>query len=118
MGIHITSGRLAALALTTTLSILGAAGTASAATRPGGCGAGFDIGPVTIDQAVALPRSQEAIADGLTSESAARAVYAGIDANGNGVICAKLPHGFEVGSRPFGEYLYNFVDDDAAGRAA
>ena len=116
MGIHITSGRLASLAVVPTLCFAVATGSAAAATPQNGCGAGFDLGPVTMDGAVALPRTQAAIAAGLISESDARAAYAGFDANGNGVICAQLPHGFEVSSRPFGQYFYNFVDDNAATR--
>jgi hypothetical protein len=116
MSIRFTSGRVAALAVGSTLILAAASGTASAATPPAGCGAGFDLGPLTIDQAVALPRTQAAIADGLTTQGDVRAGYAGLDRNGNGVICVKLPHGFEVSSRPFGQYFYNFADDNAANR--
>jgi hypothetical protein len=116
MSFHMKSGRLASLAVGSSLCLAVTTGSAAAATPSGGCGTGFDLGPVTIDEAVALPRTQAAIAAGLISESDARAGYAGFDANGNGVICAQLPHGFEVSSRPFGQYFYNFVDDNAASR--
>ena len=114
MGIRMTSGRLAAAAVGSTLCLATTGASASADKQLNGCGAGFDLGALTINQAVALPRTQAAIADGLTTESDVRAGYAGLDANGNGVICAQLPHGFKVSSRPFGQYFYNFVDDNAA----
>ena len=114
MGIH-TAGRLAPLAIASTLLVSTmAVGGAAAETTRGGCGVGFDIGAITIDEAVALERTQAAIDDGLIAESQIRASYVGIDADDNGVICAQLPHGFEVGSRPYGQYFYNFVDDNAA----
>ena len=116
MGFHMKAGRLASLAVGAAVCLAVTTGPAAAATPLDGCGAGFDLGPVTIDGAVALPRTQAAIAEGLISESDLRAGYAGFDANGNGVICAQLPHGFEVSSRPFGQYFYNFVDDNAASR--
>jgi hypothetical protein len=98
-------------------ALLGATGSVPAAhaDKPRNtCPPGFNIGPVTIDQAVALPRSQAALAAGLITEDELRSVYAGFDRNQNGTICAQLSHGFEVTNRPMGEFFYNFVDDNAS----
>ena len=79
-----------------------------------GCPPGFNLGPVTIEEAVALPRSQAAVNAGLITEEQLRFSYVGFDRNQNGTICTQLSHGFEVNNRPFGEFFYNFADDNAS----
>ena len=74
----------------------------------------FNLGPLTIDEAVTLPRSQAAVNAGLITEEQLRFSYAGFDRNQNGTVCAQLSHGFEVNNRPFGEFFYNFADDNAS----
>jgi hypothetical protein len=99
-------------------ALLATAGSVPAAHAQGkpnnGCPPGFNLGPVTIDQAVALPRSQAAMNAGLITEDQLRFSYTGFDRNQNSTICAQLSHGFEVNSRPFGEFFYNFADDNAS----
>jgi len=102
------------LALSTALVLAAVvAASAAASGKPGyTCSRGFTA--VTPDGAVGLPRTQAAIADGLISASDALLAYDAIDANGTGVICVKLPHGWEVGGGPFSKYYYEFSDDIAS----
>ena len=79
-----------------------------------GCPPGFNLGAVTFDEWIALPRTQAAIEAGLTTSDDVRAGLEAGDRNGNGVVCAGLPHGFEVGNRPLGQYFYNLSDDNAS----
>ena len=99
-------------------ALLAAAGSVPAAHAQGKpsnvCPPGFNLGPVTIERAVALPRSQAAMNAGLITEDQLRFSYAGFDRNQNGTICAQLSHGFEVNNRPLGEFFYNFADDNAS----
>jgi hypothetical protein len=98
-------------------ALLGATGSvpaAHAAKPRNTCPPGFNIGPVTIDEAVALPRSQAALDAGLTTEDELRSFYTSVDRNQTGTICAQLSHGFEVTNRPMGEFFYNFADDNAS----
>jgi hypothetical protein len=103
---------IAAAALAAALTWPSAAG---AAGKPAyTCGAGFDLGALAIDEIVALPRSQAAIADGLISAEDLAASYTAADRNGDGRLCVQNVHGFEVGSRPLGQYYYNLADDNAS----
>jgi hypothetical protein len=90
-------------------------GYASAQGKPSyGCGPGFDF-HVTLAQAAALPKSQKAIDDGLTTLDDLLALYRGYDKNGNGMLCMQEPPGWvDAAQRPLVEYLYNFVDDAAS----
>jgi hypothetical protein len=98
-------------ALTSAVAPLGASGTG----KPGySCPPGFNLGANTFDEYLALPRTQAAINDGLTTTEQVLAVLASLDKNGSGSVCVKLSHGAEVYSVPFGEYFYNVVDDNAS----
>ncbi|HEX7309775.1 MAG TPA: hypothetical protein VF232_01235 [Gaiellaceae bacterium] len=83
--------------------------------KPGyGCPPGFNLGALTFDEWIALPRTQAAIEAGLTTADDVRAGLAASDKNGNGMVCAQLSHGFEVNNRPLGQYFYNLSDDNAS----
>jgi hypothetical protein len=106
----------------TVTAIVGCAILATAAAAPGaqaakprfGCSPGFNLGRMTLDEVIALPRTQAAIEAGLVSEANLRAGFPSIDKNGTGSICVQLSHGFEVNNRPFGQFFYNFVDDNSS----
>lgn len=78
------------------------------------CPPGYDLGALTFEQWLALPRTQAAINDGVATVEQIVAGLTAVDKNGNGVICGKLQHGFEVNNAPFSEYLYFLVDDNAS----
>jgi opacity protein-like surface antigen len=96
--------------------MLAAAPAAQAAKPVYSCPAGFDGGPQTIEQILANPRSQAAIAAGVVSEAGIRAGFASVDKNGTGRICAKVSHGLATSNKPNGQYLLNIVDDNASVR--
>ena len=86
-------GVLAALAV---LASCVAATQAAAQGKPGyTCPAGFTIGAKTPAEAVQLPRTQDAINDGLVTAAEALAHYQALDKNESGYICVGLPHGYE-----------------------
>lgn len=88
---------------------------ALAAGKPSnGCPPGFNLGPVTVEEALALPRSQAAVNAGLITEEDLGSVFEGFDRNQSGTICIQLSHGFIVNNRPLGEFFYNVVDDNAS----
>ena len=93
---------------------------AGASAAPGkpvyGCPAGFDLGALTADQILALPRSQAAIAAGVVSEAGIRAGVASVDKNGTGLVCAKVSNGLMTSNKPNGQYLLNIVDDNSSVR--
>jgi hypothetical protein len=100
-------------ALAAALAPLGAAGPG----KPSyGCPPGFNLGSVTFADYLALPRTRAAIADGLATSEQILAGLVRIDKNANGSVCVQLSHGGEVNSRPFAEYFYNVVDDNASVR--
>jgi hypothetical protein len=80
-----------------------------------GCAPGFNLGAFTLDDYLELPRTAAAIDAGLIdAETLKAALAAQVDHNDNEVICVQLNHGLEVSSRPFGEFIYNVVDDNAS----
>lgn len=104
------------LALGALLTVLGP-NAAQAAGKPSyGCPSGFNLGPLTTEQILRLPRSQAAIADGIVTEAGIRAGVAGVDKNGTGRVCVQLSNGLVTSSRPSGQYIYNLVDDNSSVR--
>jgi hypothetical protein len=103
---------VAALAAAATL----APATASADKPSYGCAPGFNLGAYTFEEYVELPRSAAAITDGLIDEAGIIAGVQFYDKNGNGIVCVQLNTGSQTwsDSRPFGDYLYNVVDDNSS----
>ena len=99
------------------LLLAAAPGAAQAAGKPSyGCPAGFNLGPLTAEQILELPRSQAAIAAGVVDESGIRAGVASVDKNGTGRVCVQLSNGLVTGKRPNGQFFYNLVDDNSSVR--
>src|SRR5688500_14794258 len=97
------------------LMLVAAPAGAQAAGKPSyGCPAGFNLGALTADQILQLPRSQAAIAAGVVSEAGIRAGVAGVDKNGTGRVCVQVSKGLLTGNRPNGQYLVNLVDDNSS----
>ena len=105
-----------ALAVGALLTVV-APGAAQAAGKPSfGCSPGFNLGALTADQILMLPRSQAAIAAGVVDEAGIRAGVAGVDKNGTGRVCVSLSNGLVTNNRPGGEFFYNLVDDNSSKR--
>jgi hypothetical protein len=104
-------------ALLVALVFVAAPSAAQAAGKPSfGCSPGFNLGALTADQILLLPRSQAAIRDGVVSEAGIRAGVAGVDKNGTGRVCVSLSNGLQTNNRPGGQYFYNLVDDNSSVR--
>ena len=103
-------------AMVAALLLVAAPAGAQAAGKPvNSCPSGFD-GALTIEQILANPRSQAAIAAGVVSEAGIRAGFASVDKNGTGRVCAKVSNGLLTSNKPNGQYLLNIVDDNASVR--
>ena len=90
---------------------------AQAAGKPSyGCPSGFNLGALTAEQILKLPRSQAAIAAGVVDEAGIRAGVAGVDKNGTGRVCVQLSNGLQTNNRPGGQFFYNLVDDNSSKR--
>lgn len=78
-----------------------------------GCSTGFDLGGLSFDQALLLPRIQAGIAAGVGDAASFAIFFNTIDHNGDGVVCAKTnPAG--NGSPAHWLFAYNFVDDNSS----
>ena len=90
---------------------------AQAAGKPSyGCPPGFNLGALTADQILLLPRSQAAIAAGVVSPEGIRAGVASVDKNGTGRVCVSVSNGLQTSNKPNGQYLVNLVDDNSSVR--
>ena len=104
-------------AVVAALVLVAAPAGAQAASKPSyGCPSGFNLGALTAEQILGLPRSQAAIAAGVVDAAGIRAGIAGVDKNGTGRVCVQLSNGLVTGNRPNGQYFYNFVDDNSSVR--
>jgi hypothetical protein len=78
------------------------------------CPAGFDLGTLTVDQFLALPRIQAGIAATGGDPTPFIAFFDGTNKNGDDVICGKtVPAGNGSGA-PKWQFEYNFVDDNSS----
>ena len=107
--------QIATAVLLGALLLVAAPNAAQAAGKPSyGCPAGFNLGALTADQILQLPRSQAAVRDGVVSAAGIRAAVAGLDKNGTGRVCVQLSNGLLTNNRPGGQYFYNLVDDNSS----
>jgi hypothetical protein len=92
------------------------AATAGAQGKPSqGCAPGFDLGEVTFEEFVALPRTVAAIADGLITESAVLDHLPSVDRNGDGLVCVQdTPGAAHSNTASLWQYLYNHTDNNAS----
>ena len=78
-----------------------------------GCAPGFDLGGLTLEQGLALPRVQSGLTAGAYDIAGLSAQFNKVDHNGDGVLCFK-----DVGALNGGvsiwAVLYNIVDDNAS----
>ena len=107
--------------LTATIAGVLMAAAAPAASQAAGkpantCPAGFNLGPVTVAQALKLPRSLAGLEAGVVSEQQIVAGVNSVDKNGNGRVCVQLSRGLVISQRPNGQFFYNIVDDNSSAR--
>jgi hypothetical protein len=88
---------------------------ASAGTgKPGyTCPPGSNLGAQNLASYLQLPRTEAAIADGLTTEEEVATGFAAQDRNGDGYLCVQLSEGVQKNG-PYSVYYYNVTDDNAS----
>ena len=107
---------LSALMLSALVAALAPAAAQAAGKPSNGCPAGFNLGALSAEQILKLPRSQAAIAAGAVDEAGIRAGVASVDKNGTGRVCVQLSNGLVTSKRPNGQFFYNLVDDNSSVR--
>jgi hypothetical protein len=78
-----------------------------------GCAPGFDVGGVTLNQFLSLPRNLAGLAAGTYDESSLASKFKTIDHNGDGTICVKDVATLNGNAGPW-PYFYNIADDNAS----
>ena len=80
-----------------------------------GCSSGADLGGVTFDQMLLLPRIQAGLEAGVYDVAGNATFFATVDKNGDGVICVHTgPVDANANDHLHWLYYYNFVDDNSA----
>lgn len=98
----------------TALLIALPAGLANATGKPDqGCAPGFDLGELSLEEGLELPRILAGIGDGVFTVEGLTAAFASFDKNGNGRACFKDVGALNNSADGWG-YLYNVVDDVSA----
>ena len=93
-------------------------GTQAGAAKPAfGCPPSFDLGALTLEQALDLPRIEAGLAAGAYDQGFVESVFASFDKNGDGLVCHQDVFGIAE-ERPnpasLWQYLYNLVDNNAS----
>jgi hypothetical protein len=79
------------------------------------CPPAFDLGPLTAEQRLALPRVQAGLAAGRYTREDVLIVQQEFDKNGNGLICVQdTPGAAHAAAASPWQYSYNVIDDNAA----
>lgn len=80
------------------------------------CPPAFDLGGLTLEQALQLPNSQAGLAAGFYDEESVAAVFDTVDANDDRVICFQTIPASGATPNPASnwQYLYNVVDNQAS----
>jgi len=81
-----------------------------------GCPPSFDLGGLTLDQVLELPKVQVGIEAGFYDEESVADAQDAVDANGDGVICFQTvpPSGATPNPASNWQYFYNVVDNKAS----
>jgi len=99
-----------------------AAATVAAPAGAGGppektCPPGFNLGALSLEQRLQLPKVQAALADGIVTIEQIKAGAAAADKNRNGLLCVQdIPQANNAAPAAGFEYFYNLSDDNAAAR--
>ena len=86
---------------------------ASAVKPSNGCAPGFDLGALTLQDALLLSNVQAGLADGIFDVAALTAGFHSLDRNNDGLVCFKS---FSTNANPASllQYFYNAVDNNAS----
>lgn len=88
----------------------------AAAKPPAGCPAGFDLGALTYEETLDLPRIQAGLGAGAYELADHEAIFVSVDRNADGLVCFKDVATLAAGAAPQSgwQYLYNIADNNAA----
>jgi hypothetical protein len=80
------------------------------------CPPGFDLGGLTLEQALQLPNVQAGLAAGVYDEEFVAEVQDAVDANGDGLICFQTIPASGATPNPASnwQFFYNVVDNQAS----
>jgi hypothetical protein len=110
--IHRARSRSALAAAAACCALLAPAGPAAAADpqRPV-CPPGYNLGALTFEETLELPRFQAALEAGVFTEESLAEGFTFFDANANGILCFKDVVGLEQRD----PYVYLIIDDPGTG---
>jgi len=106
-------GKIILATLAVALMVVALPQGASAAKPSNGCGPGFDLGAITLEEALLLPNVQAGLADGVFDVAALTAGFDSLDGNNDGLVCFQS---FSTNANPASllQYFYNTVDNNAS----
>jgi hypothetical protein len=106
-------GKIILATLAVALMVAALPQAASAVKPSNGCGPGFDLGAITLEEALLLPNVQAGVADGIFDVAALTAGFDSLDGNNDGLVCFK---NFSTNANPASlvQYFYNTVDNNAS----
>ena len=106
-------GKIILATLAVALMVVALPQGASAAKSSNGCGPGFDLGAITLEEALLLPNVQAGLDDGIFDAAALTAGFDSLDGNDDGLVCFQS---FPTNANPASllQYFYNTVDNNAS----
>jgi hypothetical protein len=111
---HVSRVRPVAVVVAAGVALIAAPSAGAGGQAGYSCPTGFDLGTLTVDQFLSLPRVQAGIAAGGGDATPFIAFFDGVNKNGDDLICGKTrPAGTGSGAPKF-EFEYNFADDNSS----
>ena len=106
-------GKIILATLAVALMVVALPQGASAAKPSNGCGPGFDLGAITLEEALLLSNVQAGLADGIFDAAALTAGFDSLDRNNDGLVCFET---FPTNANPASllQYFYNTVENNAS----
>jgi hypothetical protein len=101
------------LVLVVGAALLAAPGAEAGGQAGYGCPPAFDLGGLTFEQSLGLPRTQAGLAAGVYDVATLTSIFNTTDRNGNGVVCFQDVGALNGGADSW-TYTYNVVDDNAS----
>lgn len=106
-------GKIILATLTVALMVIALPQGASATKPTTGCARGFDLGAITLEEALLLSNVQAGLADGIFDVAALTAGFDSLDRNNDGLVCFQsFPTNASAASLL--QYFYNTVDNNAS----
>jgi hypothetical protein len=106
-------GKIILATLAVALMVFALPQSASAVKPNNACAPGFDLGAITLEEALLLSNVQAGLADGIFDPAALTAGFDSLDRDNDGLVCFKS---FSTNANPASllQYFYNTVDNNAS----